>query len=221
MLERTPQQHGDDQREHDHFLERAGPERRERLDQADQQRAGGGNRVARQAADDRADEALQADEEAGVVVDGGDFSSVVNTGFYFSASSSSTTTLNLSGTHVGSMALAINGDADSMSNINYRSIREVLSENTPSEGFVGDRWVKPTPEFGGGWVYVCTSGSYLGSATWRMVSQFGVKKDTTANRPSVSSIESGLMYLDTKISANGKAIWYTGTSWVNESGTVV
>ena len=158
---------------------------------------------------------------AKVVVDGGDFSSVVNTGFYFSASSSSSTTLNLSGTHVGSRALAINGGADSMSNINYRSIREVLSENTPSEGFIGDRWVKPTPAFGGGWVYVCTSGSYLGSATWRMVSQFGVKKDTTANRPSVSSIDSGLMYLDTTISANGKAIWYTGTSWVNESGTVV
>lgn len=158
---------------------------------------------------------------AKVVIDGGDFSSVISTGFYFSASSSSSTTLNLSGTHIGSRALAINGDAFSMSNINYRSIREVLSENTPSEGFVGDRWVKPTPAFGGGWVYVCTSGSYLGSATWSVVSQFGVKKDTTANRPSVSSIDSGLMYLDTTISANGKAIWYTGTSWVNESGTVV
>lgn len=158
---------------------------------------------------------------AKVVVDGGDFSSVVSTGFYFSASSTSSTTLNLSGTHVGSKALVINGDAYSMSNINYRSIREVLSENTPNEGFVGDRWVKPTPALGGGWVYVCTSGSYLGSATWSVVSQFGVKKDTTANRPSVSSIDSGLMYLDTTISANGKAIWYTGTSWVNESGTVV
>ena len=32
---------------------------RERLDQADEQRAGGGERIAREPADDRADEALQ------------------------------------------------------------------------------------------------------------------------------------------------------------------
>ena len=56
----APQQHRDDQREHDHFLERARPERRERLEQADEQRAGRGERIADEAADDRADEALEA-----------------------------------------------------------------------------------------------------------------------------------------------------------------
>ena len=43
--------------------------RRERLEQADEQRAGRGERIAHEAADDRADEALEAHEEARIVVD--------------------------------------------------------------------------------------------------------------------------------------------------------
>jgi len=38
----------------------------------DQEGAGGGNRVTRQSANDGADEALEPDQEAGVIVDGGD-----------------------------------------------------------------------------------------------------------------------------------------------------
>lgn len=67
-IERTPPQHRDDQREHNHFLECAGPERRERFQLPDQQRAGQRQRVARQTAHDGGDEAFETDEEAGVVV---------------------------------------------------------------------------------------------------------------------------------------------------------
>src|SRR3982751_715931 len=69
VLERAPEQHGNDQREDDDFLERARVERAEALEHADQQRAERGGRVARQAAEDRGDEAFQADEKAGVVED--------------------------------------------------------------------------------------------------------------------------------------------------------
>ena len=48
----APEQDRNDEREHDHFLERTGPERRERFDEADQQRACRGDRIARQSADD-------------------------------------------------------------------------------------------------------------------------------------------------------------------------
>ena len=67
--EAAPQQHGNDQREHDHFLEPARPERRERFEQADEQCARRGERIADEPADDRADEALEADEEPGIVID--------------------------------------------------------------------------------------------------------------------------------------------------------
>src|SRR5664279_3660922 len=69
VLERAPEQHGDDEREDDHFLERARVERAEALERADQQGAERRRRVARQAAEDRGDEALQADQEARVVED--------------------------------------------------------------------------------------------------------------------------------------------------------
>ncbi|KAH0445248.1 hypothetical protein KCU90_g497, partial [Aureobasidium melanogenum] len=67
----SPQQHRDDQREHDHFLVSARPERRIRLQQTDEDRTRGSQRIADQAADNRPHEALQTDQEAGVVVDGG------------------------------------------------------------------------------------------------------------------------------------------------------
>ena len=53
----------------DHLLERAAPERREAFQQADQEGADRRARIADKAADDGADESLQPDDEAGVVVE--------------------------------------------------------------------------------------------------------------------------------------------------------
>jgi hypothetical protein len=69
VLERAPEQHRDDEREDDHFLEGAGVEGAEALEHADQQGAERRRRVAGQAAEDGGDEAFQADQEAGVVED--------------------------------------------------------------------------------------------------------------------------------------------------------
>jgi len=44
-------------------------------------------------------------------------------------------------------------------------------------------------------------------------------RGTTAARPSSPFI--GLLYFDTTLDADGKPIWYTGTSWVDATGTVV
>src|SRR5699024_12511476 len=61
--------------EDDHLLEGAGPEGRKGFHDADAYRAGSGNRITDQAAEDCCDEAFQTDQETGVVVDccdGGD-----------------------------------------------------------------------------------------------------------------------------------------------------
>src|SRR5207245_10263735 len=63
--EAAPEKHRDDHGEDDDILERAGPERRERFEQADQERADRGERIARQTADDRAHEALERAAKAG------------------------------------------------------------------------------------------------------------------------------------------------------------
>ena len=156
-----------------------------------------------------------------VVIDGGDFSAVTGSGFYLSASSSSASTIQFAGTHIGAKALVINGDGFAMTNMLYSGSRTVLSPNTPNEGFTGDRWIHPSPVIGGGHTYVCVAGSYLGSATWRLASQYGVKKDSSVNRPSVNSMDVGLLFLDTTLGANGKPIHYNGSAWVNESGASV
>ena len=156
-----------------------------------------------------------------VVIDGGDFSGVTGNGFYLSASSSSASTINFSGVHIGAKALVIDGDVFPMSNMLYTGSRTVLSPNTPSEGFPGDKWIHPSPVFGGGHSYICVAGSYLGSATWRLSSQYGVKKDSSLNRPSPNSMDVGLVFLDTTLGANGKPIHYNGSAWVNESGASV
>src|ERR1700682_4291699 len=69
---RAPEQNRNDQREDDDFLESAGPERGKRFEETHQNGSRCRQRVARKAADDRADEPLQADEKPGVVVDGRD-----------------------------------------------------------------------------------------------------------------------------------------------------
>src|SRR5690606_24691852 len=67
--QRAPDQHRNEQRENDDLLEVAGEERGERLDEPDADRRHRRDREAGKAADDRCDETLEADEEAGVVVD--------------------------------------------------------------------------------------------------------------------------------------------------------
>ena len=49
-----------------------------------------------------------------------------------------------------------------------------------------------------------------------------VAKGTTANRPAtLTSADAGAQYLDTTLAAAGKLITWTGTQWVDATGTVV
>lgn len=45
-------------------------------------------------------------------------------------------------------------------------------------------------------------------------------KGTTASRPS-TDLYAGLVYFDTTLAAAGKPVWWTGTQWVDATGTVV
>ena len=44
-------------------------------------------------------------------------------------------------------------------------------------------------------------------------------KGSTAQRPISPFI--GLLYFDTSLAVQGKPIWFTGTSWVDATGTIV
>lgn len=48
-----------------------------------------------------------------------------------------------------------------------------------------------------------------------------VQKGVTANRPTPSSTNYGVMYLDTTLDADGKPIWWNGTTWIDATGAIV
>jgi len=68
--------------------------------------------------------------------------------------------------------------------------------------------------------YVCSAGSNT-TATWRMSKQAGFSKNTTVNRPTPTSSDIGLAYLDITLDADGKPIWWNGSAWVDATGAVV
>lgn len=43
----------------------------------------------------------------------------------------------------------------------------------------------------------------------------------TASRPTLTADQRGVMYFDTTLATNGKPIWWTGSHWVDYSGTIV
>ena len=55
----------------------------------------------------------------------------------------------------------------------------------------------------------------------RINGQRNTYKNTTANRPLLSSNDVGVPYIDTTLNANGKLIWWTGTAWVDATGATV
>lgn len=56
--------------------------------------------------------------------------------------------------------------------------------------------------------------------TWRQCGHI-VGKNVTGSRPALVASDVGVCYLDTTLDADGKPIWWTGTAWVDATGTVV
>ena len=48
-----------------------------------------------------------------------------------------------------------------------------------------------------------------------------VKRNTTANRPTLTSADVGVMYMDNTLDIDGKPIWWNGTAWVDATGATV
>jgi hypothetical protein len=163
---------------------------------------------------------------ANVTVNGGDFRNCVGHGLAISNSAgNSAGPLNLIGTHLGASASLITNFTTSgsiASNDQIYSSRIVQATALPTMGISGDTVMLPvnTLPLGSGSQYMATVTSETAPA-YRMISQKGVKRDTTGNRPTASANDVGLLYLDNTLDADGKPIWYNGTAWVDATGAVV
>jgi hypothetical protein len=99
-----------------------------------------------------------------------------------------------------------------------------ISRLTQSSPPVTGTWLKgarvnvPFPDIGKASSYVCTASGTSG--TWR-VDKYTTNISTTGSRPTLTSNDAGVIYLDTTLDADGKPIWWNGTSWIDATGTVV
>lgn len=74
-------------------------------------------------------------------------------------------------------------------------------------------------------------GAYGGVSEWRCIAtgtpgtwrptKWVVGKNATANRPTLTASDIGVMYLDTTLDADGKPIWWNGVAWVDATGATV
>lgn len=84
---------------------------------------------------------------------------------------------------------------------------------------VGDRVVNTTPLLLGSVAeWACVTAGTPG--TWRPVA-WVTGMSTTANRPTLTSSDIGVMYMDTTLDGDGKPIWWNGTAWVDATGATV
>lgn len=102
--------------------------------------------------------------------------------------------------------------------------RVLTSNNKPwdkYQTFPGDMWKMNYAAPGQPTVYVSDypDTTYI-TSSWYVDNQT-VKIGPTASRPSLGSTDKGIMYIDLTLAANGKPIWWNGTSWVDSTGTAV
>jgi hypothetical protein len=156
-----------------------------------------------------------------VTVDGGDFTNVtgdsikVNAGITDSGIYKTT----LRGTMIGAKALSISNTAGTLDNLPLDNTRIIVVTAIPAAaGLKGDTAKLDIPVLGSACEWICITGHAV-TATWRMVRQAGVKKDTTANRVAPAASDVGLLYLDTTLDADGYPIFWQGTKFIKSDGT--
>jgi len=110
---------------------------------------------------------------------------------------------------------------------NYTAIK---SASNPFNGVwrIGDVVVNSAPAIGVAMGWAATASGYGSAANWIIRGQLGIASGATGSRPTKSTMGvstdaqwAGTQYLDTTLAANGKLIIWTGTMWVDATGTAV
>jgi hypothetical protein len=174
--------------------------------------------------------AIQVSSASSRVIDaeinGGDFSQVsgviIRGAFFAVNQTTDIVQIRMGGAWQGVSTALFSTSSGNIVNANYFlfNTREIVLSALPSSATAGDIIVLTANTLGAGKKYVCTVSSVT-APTFRLLSQFGVKRDTTANRPAPTASDVGLLYLDNTLDADGKPIWWNGTAWVDATGATV
>jgi hypothetical protein len=159
-------------------------------------------------------------------INGGDFSQVtgviIRGGFYTVDQVTDIVQIRMAGDWQGVTTELFSTAVGNIANANYflDNTRIISRSALPSSAVVGDVITLRGRALGEGKSYICTTASVT-APTFRVMTQQGVKRDTTANRPAPSASDVGLQYLDNTLDADGKSILWNGTAWVDATGAVV
>jgi hypothetical protein len=142
----------------------------------------------------------------------------VKNDFYFKTGSTPTASIAEFGVNSVQAVEVFNGNVRTWSK---GSRTELYGNAPPTTGtyVVGDRIVNREQSAASpvtGWVCV-TAGT---PGTWRQYAHHTFS-NTTANRPTLTTNDRGVMYFDTTLDADGKPIWWNGTAWVDATGATV
>ncbi|MDQ3139475.1 MAG: hypothetical protein M3Q15_01965, partial [Pseudomonadota bacterium] len=100
------------------------------------------------------------------------------------------------------------------------SNRRMLMAALPPSGAIGDIVELQQPLEGRPDSYRCAASSAT-APSWRMLTQAGVARGATANRPAgLTGNDNGCRYLDTTLSAAGKPIQWSASQWVDANGAM-
>lgn len=105
-------------------------------------------------------------------------------------------------------------------NTAFPSPRIYVGPSVPTVGswLRGDVVKMKAPFTSGVVEYVCITAGTPG--VWR-ASKWLTGRGVSANRPVLTAIDTGVIYFDNTLNANGKPIWWNGTAWVDAVGAVV
>lgn len=98
------------------------------------------------------------------------------------------------------------------------SNRRMVMAALPTSGAIGDMVELQQPVEGRPDSYRCTSSS-AAAPSWRMLTQAGVARGTTADRPAgLTGNDNGCRYLDTTLATAGKPIHWSASQWIDATG---
>lgn len=110
----------------------------------------------------------------------------------------------------------------SLAGLTLKGKRVVFDSTTPSTTqvkFPNDIFENTAALTGYPSRYINSTSTYTSSDTWRQI-QSSVGKGTTANRPTLTTQDVGVTYMDTTLDANGRTIGWNGTAWVDSTSSL-
>lgn len=135
---------------------------------------------------------------------------VFSVNFYYKGESG--TGLNIN--KPGFAKIPITGGVSAALRLVHGGVTRVTSGANAVEGDITISRVNST----GAVAYGCyTAGS---PGTWVLIAHHA-RTGSSASRPTPGVYDKGMMYIDTTLAVDGKPIWWSGTAWIDSTGTVV